>query len=52
MKDFNGMRMVLNRFERATGLQVNFDKSYVLFSPNTSDECKKQCMDILGVQKS
>lgn len=42
---------MLYLFENATGQQINFDKSSVLFSLNTLDDSRQLCKDILGVDK-
>lgn len=44
------MKRILNRYERAFGQMVNFDKSLVTFSPNTSEGDHKNVYNQLGVR--
>lgn len=48
--DFQGVKLVLQMFENALGHQINYNKSLVLFSPNTSDDSKHIYMNILGIK--
>ncbi|KAL2226704.1 UNVERIFIED_CONTAM: hypothetical protein Sindi_2029100, partial [Sesamum indicum] len=41
---------VLEKLEKASGLQVNLDKSSIVFSRNTSCACREELANILGVQ--
>ncbi|OMO52105.1 reverse transcriptase [Corchorus capsularis] len=41
---------VLTKFRNATGQVINFTKSAVFFSSNTSSECRRLIRDQLGVQ--
>ena len=42
---------ILKSYEEASGQMVNFDKSSILFSPNTSSEDKVKAMDALKIHK-
>ena len=42
---------ILKSYEEASGQMVNFDKSSILFSPNTSSEDKAKAMDALKIHK-
>lgn len=50
VKDFLGIKNVLQLFEDSTGQQTNFDKSSVLFSLNCTNVMKQHCVNILGVR--
>ncbi|KAL0402341.1 UNVERIFIED_CONTAM: hypothetical protein Slati_4264000 [Sesamum latifolium] len=41
---------VLVKFEKASGLQVNLEKSSIVFSRNTPMDCREELATILGVQ--
>lgn len=49
--DFNGIKSFLHLFKNATGQQINFDKSLVLFNSNTNDNSIRHYANILGLIK-
>lgn len=49
--DYNGIKFVLNLFKKATRQQINFEKSSLLFIPNTSADSIQHCTNILGVEQ-
>ena len=44
------MKRILNRYEEILGQVVNYNKSTVVFSPNTSEENRRRVCDQLGVR--
>lgn len=47
----NVMKRILNRYEEMSGQVVNFDKSTVVFSPNTKGEDREKVCAQLGVRE-
>lgn len=45
------MKRILNRYEEMSGQVVNFYKSTVVFSPNTTGNDRKKVCDQLGVRE-
>ena len=43
-------RDILQVYERASGQEVNFDKSSITFSPNVSEDLRVVMCLILGIQ--
>lgn len=43
------MKAIIQRYERLSGQPINFNKSTITFSPNTSDESRKEVCEILEV---
>ncbi|KAL8156414.1 hypothetical protein AgCh_001488 [Apium graveolens] len=46
------MRGILNRYEQNSGQMVNYNKSVVTFSPNTTVECRNAVCHKLGVRET
>lgn len=44
------MKRILNRYEEISGQVVNFNKSTVVFSPNTNEENRIKVCTQLGVR--
>lgn len=45
------MKRIMNRHESISGQKVNYEKSAITFSPNTSEGCRKEVCDQLGVKE-
>lgn len=43
------LKNCLQVYEKASGQCINFEKSLISFNTNTSDECREEVCDILGV---
>ncbi|KAA3489221.1 reverse transcriptase [Gossypium australe] len=46
------LKGILNEYEKCSGQCVNFNKSTIFYSSNTSEESKRQVLEILGVRPS
>ncbi|XP_074359973.1 uncharacterized protein LOC141700097 [Apium graveolens] len=46
------MRRILDRYEHISGKMVNFNKSVVIFSPNTIVACRQDVCQELGVREA
>ena len=45
------LQSILDMYEEGSGQKINRDKSAVLFSPNTSTECREEVMQALNIQR-
>lgn len=45
------MKRILNRYEVISGQKINYVKSAITFSPNTTEVCRKDVCDQLGVNE-
>ena len=42
------LKLILQKYENASGQKINTDKSSIFFSPNTSQEAKEEILANLG----
>ena len=45
------LQSILDMYEEGSDQKINRDKSAVLFSPNTSTECREEVMQALNIQR-
>lgn len=45
------MKNILDRYERESGQMINYNKSTVMFSPNTTEENRQSVHSLLGVRE-
>lgn len=50
-QEAKNLREILQKYKEMSGQQINFDKSGLFFSPNTSDRDRLMIMDTFGVRQ-